>query len=149
MSDLISDDELVDTFAHLGVARDSAAHFRARLERRLVIDRCEECGRYQHPPQPICPSCWSTNMTPTEITGNGTIHLLILLHQGPPAPGVDYDTPYPVATVELDEQPGLRFTATVVGSDNDDIAIGKRVGLAWIDRARVPTPAFRLAEAAS
>ncbi|CAB4364073.1 MAG: hypothetical protein F2681_08705 [Actinobacteria bacterium] len=46
--------------------------------------------------------------------GNGTIHLAVFLHQGPPAEGVDYSTPYPVVTVELDEQPGLRFTGTPV-----------------------------------
>jgi uncharacterized OB-fold protein len=87
----------------------------------------------------------SGDVVPTEVTGNGRIHLLVVLHQGPPAAGVDYGTPYPVATVELDEQPGLRFTATVVGSANADIAIDERVDLTWIDRAGVPTPAFRLA----
>jgi uncharacterized OB-fold protein len=60
---------------------------------------------------------------------------------------VDYATPYPVATVELDEQPGLRFTSTVVGSPNEAIAIGRRVKLDWIDRDGAPLPVFRLAEA--
>jgi uncharacterized OB-fold protein len=51
-----------------------------------------------------------------------------------------------VVTVELDEAPGLRFTSTVVGAANEDIAIGKRVVLDWIERAGVPLPVFRLAE---
>lgn len=87
-------------------------------------------------------------MQPTEVTGDGVIHLLIFLHQGPLAEGVDYSTPYPVATVELDEQPGLRFTSTVVGAPNSKIAIGKRVRLDWIKRGGTPLPVFRLAEAA-
>jgi len=62
---------------------------------------------------------------------------------------VDYATPYPVVTVELDEQVGLRFTATVVDAPNEAIAIGERVELTWIDRAGVPVPAFRLAEETS
>jgi uncharacterized OB-fold protein len=148
MSDLISDEELVATFAHLGIERDSAAHFRGRLAHRLLLNRCEECGRFHQPPRPMCPACWSTDVAATEVRGHGTIHLVIFLHQGPPAPGVDYTTPYPVVTVELDEQPGLRFTATVVDSPNDEIKIGRRVQLGWIDRAGVPTPVFQLAEAA-
>jgi uncharacterized OB-fold protein len=49
-------------------------------------------------------------------------------------------------TVELDEQPGLRFSGTVVGAANDEITIGRRVTLDWIDRGSEPVPAFRLAD---
>jgi uncharacterized OB-fold protein len=79
------------------------------------------------------------------VSGRGTIHLLMLLHQGPPAPGVDYSVgPHPVATVELVEQPALRFTSTVVDCPVGDLAIGMPVELTWIDRDGVPFPAFRL-----
>jgi hypothetical protein len=78
------------------------------------------------------------------VSGTGTIHLATFLHQGPPAEGVDYSTPYPIVTVELDEQPGLRFTSTVVGGAPDEIEIGRRVELDWIERAGVPLPVFRL-----
>lgn len=88
-------------------------------------------------------------MTPTAVAGTGVIHLAIFLHQGPMAPGVDYSTPYPLATVELDEQPGLRFSATVVGASNDDIRIGRRVRLDWIDRDGEPVPVFRLTDEAA
>ena len=88
-------------------------------------------------------------MRPTEVSGAGVIYLLIFLHRGPPADGVDYRTPHPVATVELDEAPGLRFTSTVVGAANEDIAIGKRVTLDWIERGGAPMPVFRLAGEAS
>jgi len=142
---LVSDEDLVARFPGHPVDHDSKAHYRGRLERRLLINRCEDCGALRHPPRPICPACWSSNVRPTEVAGTGVIHLLIFLHQGPPAEGVDYRTPYPVATVELDEQPGLRFTSTVVGAANDEVAIGQRVSLDWIERAGTPLPVFRLA----
>jgi uncharacterized OB-fold protein len=88
--------------------------------------------------------CWSTDIVPTPIAGTGTIHMAITLHQGPPADGVDYSTPHPVVVVELDEQPGLRMSSTVVGADNADIVIGRRVHLDWIDRRGAPIPVFRL-----
>jgi uncharacterized OB-fold protein len=144
LSDTISDAELVQLFAGQPLSLDNAAHYRGRLDRKLLINRCAECGTWQQPPYPICPACWSTNVVATEVAGTGTIHLLVLLYQGPPAPGVDYTTPYPVVSVELDEQPGLRFTSTIVGASNEEIAIGKRVALEWIDRAGVPFPVFRL-----
>ena len=149
MTTTIADDVLVARFPGHPLDHDSAAHYRGRLERRLLLNRCGECGTWHHPPKPICPSCWSTDVVPTEVAGTGTIHLAIFLHQGPPAEGVDYGTPYPVVTVELDEQPGLRFTSTVVGAPNEAIIIGTRVALDWIDRAGTPLPVFRLAEGES
>jgi uncharacterized OB-fold protein len=148
MTDVISDDELVARFAAYGVDRDSAAHFRGRLTRRLLLQRCTDCGTWHHPPRPVCPSCWSANVVATAVAGGGTIHLAIFLHQGPPVAGVDYSTPHPVVTVELDEQPGLRFTSTVIDAPNEAITIGRRVTLDWIERDGVPLPVFRLAEAA-
>lgn len=145
MSASITDDELVTRFQQYDVDQDNAAHFRGRLERKLLINRCKACGRWHHRPRPICPDCWSFDVSATEVAGSGMIYLFILLHQGPPAEGVDYSTPYPVVTVELDEQPGLRFTATVVGSRNEDITIGKRVTLDWLDRGAIAVPVFRLA----
>ncbi len=141
-----ADEELLERFASHSVDRDNAAHFRGRLNRQLLINRCGDCGRWHHPPKPVCPGCWSTAIEPSEVDGTGEVHLLIRLHQGPPAPGVDYSTPYPVVTVELDEQQGLRFTATV---EEGDIAIGQRVELDWIERAGVPVPIFRLAREVS
>jgi len=141
----VTDAELIQRFATHTLTRDNAAHFRGRLDHQLLINRCEDCGLWHHPPGPVCPGCWSTAVAPTAVAGTGTIHLKIFLHQGSPAPEVDYSTPYPVVTVELDEQPGLRFTATVVGTPNEAIEIGDRVELDWIERAGEPIPAFRLA----
>ena len=148
MTEPVTDEALVERFPGHPVGHDSAAHYRGRLDHRLLVNRCGACSTWHHPPQPICPSCWSTDVVPTEVAGTGTIHLLLFYHQGPPAVGVDYATPYPVVTVELDEQPGLRFSSTVVGSANEEIAIGRRVTLDWIDRGGTPLPVFRLVAAA-
>ena len=110
------------------------------------MNRCAQCGLWHQPPKPVCPRCWSSDVRPTPVSGKGTIFMLVLLHQGPPADGVDYATPHPVVTVELDEQPGLRFTSTVVGASNDQITIGRRVALSWIERDGAPMPVFVLAD---
>jgi uncharacterized OB-fold protein len=139
-----SDAELVERLAHLPVERDTAEHYRGYLRRELVFNRCADCGRWHHPMRPMCPACWSWSVVPTAVSGRGTVHLRIVLHQGPPAPGVDYArAPHPVVTVELVEQAGFRFTSTMVGCALDDVRIGMPVELAWIERSGVPFPAFR------
>lgn len=142
-----SDEDLVALFRGVRLDHVNKHAYRGRLSHQLLINRCRDCGTWHEPPKPLCPACWSTAVEPTPVSGRGTIYMAIFLHQGPPAAGVDYSTPHPVVTVELEEQPGLRFTSTVVGAANDDIRIGQAVELDWIDRDGVPTPAFRLAGA--
>jgi uncharacterized protein len=144
----VSDEELVDRLPDALITEDNKAFRRGWLDEQLLLNRCADCGTWHHPPKPVCPECWSVRLRPTPISGNGTIHLLIWLRQGPPADGVDYSTPHPVATVELVEQPGLRFTSTVVDAGMNDIAIGDPVELTWIQRGGVSYPAFTCRPAA-
>jgi len=140
-----SDLELVEAYAPLVVDRDTADFYRGWLARELRAPRCQACGHRFLPPRPVCPRCWSTDVPLETVSGRGTIFLCMLLHQGPPAPGVEYaQGPYPVVTVELEEQVGLRFTSTVVGTPPGDLAVGQAVTLGWIDRNGVPFPAFRV-----
>jgi len=141
----VTDVELLERFRGVHVDHTNKHFYRGLLQRELRLNRCADCGWWHHRPKPICPRCWSKRVEATPVSGRGTIHLAIFLYQGPPADGVDYsDGPHPVVTVELDEQPGLRFTSTVVGTDNDLIVIGAPVALRWIERDGRPFPAFAL-----
>lgn len=145
MAEMVSDGALVERFPWVQISHDNKHLFRGWLDRRLLLNRCRDCGRFHHPPKPICPECWSWRVEPTPVSGRGTIHLAMFLRQGAPAPGIDYAKgPHPVVTVELEEQPGLRFTSTVVDAPREAIRIGAPVELAWIDRYGSPFPVFRL-----
>ena len=135
----ISDEELLWLFRGYPVDHDTAAHYRGRLQRRLLINRCASCGTWHYPPRPVCPSCLSDHVVATPVSGRGTIYMVVFLHQGPPVEGIDYRSrPYPIVTVELDEQPGLRFSSTVASSPNEEIQIGRRVHLDWTTGAEFP-----------
>lgn len=139
----IDGEQLVARFPDTRIDHDTKYFYAGWLQRRLVFNRCAGCGHWHAPPRPVCPACWSPDVVPTAVRGTGTVHLLSLLHQGPPAPDVDYKAhPHPVATVELDEQPGLRFTSTVINCPPDEVRIGMRVQLAWIERYGAPYPVF-------
>lgn len=144
-----TDAELVEKYSGHPVTRDSRPYYRGLLEQKVLLNKCGDCEKFHNPPRPMCPWCWSRNLTPTEIAGTGHIHLLLLLHQGPPAEGVDYTAgPYPVITVELDEQENLRLTGTAVGVHAADLEIGQQMELTWIERNGVPMPAFKPRDAA-
>ncbi|MFP8875617.1 MAG: zinc ribbon domain-containing protein [Myxococcota bacterium] len=147
MSERAEDAALVERFPYIHIDHDTKHLYRGWLEERLLINRCDDCARFHHPPKPICPGCWSSSLTPTEVSGRGVIHLTILLHQGPPAPDVDYAKgPHPVVSIELEEQKALRFTSTVIDCPLEDVRIGLPVELAWIDRFGAPFPVFRPSE---
>ena len=139
----LSDAALVGRFAYLRVDRDNAPFYRGWLAHELRLNRCADCGHWHHPIRPLCPACWSWNVVATAVSGRGRVHLLMNLHQGPAAPGVDYAAgPYPVVTVELAEQPSLRYTSTIVNCAVADVTLDMAVMLTWIDRHGAPFPVF-------
>jgi uncharacterized OB-fold protein len=143
-TDIAPDDELLLTrFPRTAIDRDAKEFYRGWLSRKLLMNRCRECAHWHHPPRPICPKCLSEQLTPTEVSGDGTVHLLTRMYQGMSVEGVSYDPPYPVVVVELVEQEGLRFTGTVIGCPPDEVHIGQQVALTWISRESEPYPVFR------
>jgi uncharacterized protein len=142
----VDDDALIALFPGEALTHDNAEHYRGRLRRQLLMNRCADCQHWHAPPKPVCPRCWSSRVVPAPVRGFGTVYLLTWLHQGPPAPGVSYDHPYPVVTVDLDEQPGLRFTSTVVDADPAAVLVGSRVHLTWRILDQAPMPVFALGE---
>lgn len=137
-----SDESLFEHFGQFGLDHDNKGLYRGYFDRQLRLNRCTQCGRWQNPPLPMCPACWSTEVVATAVSGRGTIYLLTFMHQGPPTEGVDYSTPYAVGAVELEEQVGLRFTSSIVGSAGSVPTIGAPVELAWIERGGAPFPIF-------
>jgi uncharacterized protein len=147
------DEAVLERFPDVRLDHLNKRYYLGLLRRELLAGRCRACERWHTPLRPICPSCWSAEVSPVPVSGRGTVYLLTFLHQGPPAPGVDYAGGYPLAAIELAEQAGLRVEATVVDCPRDRLRVGLEVELTWIDRDRggeqkTPWPAFRPAEAA-
>ena len=148
VDDELSDEELVPTPR----PRRSRPRLR-RLPPGLARPRAADPSlrRLRHlPPSAAAdvPVVLVVDVTATPVSGRGMIHLPMLLHQGAPAPGVDYGAgPYPVVTVELEEQERLRFTSTLIDATDEQTRIGQPVELAWIDRYGAPFPVFRPADA--
>ena len=140
----VDDATLVERFPWVRIDHDNKHLFRAWLDEKFVITRCDDCSSFHHPPKPICPQCWSSSLTLTPVSGRGTVHLAMFLRQGAPAPDVDYAKgPHPVVAIELEEQENLRFSSTVIDCPLEDIRIGLPVEVTWIERFGSPFPVFR------
>jgi uncharacterized OB-fold protein len=83
---------------------DSAAWWAGLRAHRVVLQRCDACGRVRFPPMGTCPYCGSPLASEVAATGRGTIYSFVTAHQTV-SPGYDGDVPYTIATVELEEGP--------------------------------------------
>lgn len=103
---------------------DEEGFWRSGADGRLRMQRCRDCGCWQHPPNPVCFRCLSRNVAFAPVTGGGTVYSFTINHQ-PWLPHLR--DPYAVIVVELDEQPGLRFVSRLVDTDVSAVRIGLRV----------------------
>lgn len=106
----------------------SAPFWDATRSKRLVFQRCDDCGAPVWYPRAVCPSCLSGDLTWTEATGRGTVYS-VSVHYRAPAPELADDVPYAVALVDLDDGP--RMLTNVVGCDPEAVRIGDRVLATW------------------
>ena len=123
------------------VNRDNVEHYRGLLEQRLLVNRCGDCGYWIYPHRPMCPKCLSWNVTATEVSGEGRVFIYTLIYQERDPYG-RLPAPVPVASVELSEQPGLRYLSNLVNCSAGDIRHDMPVRLVWVIRQGMRWPAF-------
>lgn len=117
----------------------------AAKERRLVIQQCQKCKTYWHPPQYQCQTCESRDLKWEPVSGKGSIYSYTRIHDSPlkaflPA------LPYCVVHVELAEQPWLLYTCNMASTDLDDIRIGAPVEVMFEEISRgMLLPDFQIA----
>jgi uncharacterized OB-fold protein len=86
----------------------------------LRYQTCADCGRFRHPPRPMCPYCQSLRSTWVQASGRGTIWSFVIAHP-PLLPAWAEQAPYNVAVIALDEDPALRLLGHVVRSADGPI----------------------------
>jgi uncharacterized OB-fold protein len=117
-------------------------------ERKLLIQKCASCGRFQHPPEPVCHHCLSFDLGAGEVSGRGTIYSFEIATQAF-HPWFADKIPFVIAVVELADQPHLKLITNIVGVDpeSDAIAVGAEVEVTWQDLDDEFTlPVFRLTD---
>lgn len=89
---------------------ESRPFWEALREHRILLQRCDSCGRVRFPPMPACPHCGARGHQEVEALGGGRVHALVRVHRAL-TPAMRDEVPYAVAVVQLDE--GARLVARV------------------------------------
>ena len=108
---------------------------------RLLLPRCDACGRFWFPPSRRCLHCLSADFAWVESAGAGRIYSFVVFHRVY-HPAFEQDVPYTVAIVELDEGP--RLIANIVGRSPDDVRCDMRVRVVFEERGDQTIPQFAI-----
>jgi len=103
----------------------------AAKEHRLVVQRCTECGYYNHPPRPACDRCSSQRLAFAPVSGRCVIYTFTVMHQ-PNVAGFESEVPYVNIVVELEEQPLLFMVSNLPHAELKKIRIGGRAEV-WFE----------------
>jgi uncharacterized OB-fold protein len=138
----MSDTTVVEEFARIAppITERTAQFWRSGADGVLRIARCRRCGRYRHPPRPVCPSCRGRDVGFDPVSGRGTVWSWTLNRYAwvPSMP-----PPYVVADVELVEQDGLRLLTNVVGCPPEAMRVGMAVQVCFSQVGEAFVPLFR------
>jgi|OpeIllAssembly_1097287.scaffolds.fasta_scaffold1767422_1 hypothetical protein len=85
---------------------------------RLLIQRCQHCGRHVFYPRVACPHCASERLEWVEASGRGTVYSYTVVYNNAPSAFVA-DVPYVVAVIQLAE--GVRMLSNIVQCDLDGL----------------------------
>ena len=107
---------------------DTRPFWDALNDGRLLIKRCQSCGRAHYYPRTFCPYCWSEAVDWEQASGRGTIYTWSIVHQND-LPPFNERVPYVAAIVELDEGP--RMMTNIVDCDVDGLEVGQRVAVTF------------------
>ena len=90
----------------------------------LLLQRCNNCGRFQFYPRPLCVNCMSRSLEWVRSSGKGAVYSFTVTHKTT-TPGFAQELPYVYAIVELAE--GVRLTTNIVGCPPEQVYIGMPV----------------------
>ena len=108
----------------------------------LRIQYCDACERYIHFPAPQCPVCAGKGLSWRRMTGTGHVYTYTVIHHVGGMSAFAEMCRTPTRGWSSDEQPGLRVLTRLV-CDPDQVRIGMRVEVCFVDLENVTLPYFR------
>ena len=93
---------------------------------RLVAQYCDDCKRYQHPPELLCHRCRGSNVQFIPLSGKGTIYSWQVMHDTRVKLMQEYQ-PFIIAIIESDESSDVLHLTNLPGSSIGEFEIGDPV----------------------
>lgn len=117
---------------------ESAPYWQGCRESKLLLQRCEACGRHQFYPRVICTACSNARLAWVAGSGRGRVKSFTVIRRAVSA-AYEADVPYVVALIELAEGPTLM--SNIVDAPPENVRIGAPVRVrfdAWSEDLRLP-----------
>lgn len=115
--------------------QDNSPYWDAADRHELVLQKCESCQSYSHPPGPSCSKCGSTELS-WENQGqeiNGAVYSYVVSYR-PFLPGFqEDDLPQIIASIELNEVPQVKLIGNILECKPEELEIGMPVKMVWKD----------------
>ena len=118
---------------------DSAPFWKGGETGRLLVQQCDDCSYFIHPPTGFCPKCESRATHFQPVSGHATVETFTVNHkQWMP----DLPVPYVLALVTIAEQDDVRLVTNIVGCDPEDVSIGMPVVVRFEQQNDIWVPLF-------
>lgn len=108
---------------NIAVNVENRPYWEAAGRGKLVVRKCNSCGKVHHYPRTICPHCHSSDTAFVEASGRGEIYSYSVTRQANP--------PYVIAYVTLEE--GVTMLTNIVDCDPEGLRIGQKVKVRFLD----------------
>jgi uncharacterized OB-fold protein len=118
---------------------DNRTFWTGGADGQLRLLRCRDCGKFNHPPRPVCRNCLSENVAYEAVAGTGVVDTFTVNHQ-PWYPGLE--VPYVIARVAIDGAPGVFLTTNIVGCPAEAVDVGDRVRVKFLQQGDIYLPLF-------
>lgn len=89
----------------------------------LIGGQCAACSLKLYPRAPVCPACWSKDVTPARLSRRGKLYTYTIVYAG----RTGWQTPYALGYVDLDD--GVRVCAPLDFPEGEPPRIGGVVEL--------------------
>ena len=96
-------------------------------EGKLMGAKCNKCGNLSVPPKPMCPKCFSKDLTWKELPKQGTLLTYTVIHVSPQR--FQQLTPYAVGIVKLEE--GAQLPGMIRNVDLGKLKIGMTLAVGF------------------
>ncbi|MGW4338433.1 Zn-ribbon domain-containing OB-fold protein [Rhodococcus koreensis] len=137
---ILQSDPIAHTRSFPQLTESNEAFWTSGASGNWKLPHCSLCNRYIHPGQPRCPYCLTNTVTPKGVTGLGNV-FTYTINRYPWSEG--WAVPYVAAVIELDDQPGLRVTSNLTAIDPEEVHIGMRVEVCFVESSGRWVPLFR------
>lgn len=98
------------------ITPESKPYWDGLKEHKLMLPKCEECGKPFFYPRILCPHCHSRRITWIQASGRGRLYSFEIAYQSL-NPAFKIKPPYILAMIELEEGP--RLMSNLVNIDPD------------------------------